>query len=319
MKKKINEISTGVKLEDLIDMNKRGFNARQASMMLGIGSSSIYRACRIYKFSFDKLKCGIKKNDNFFEIIDTEEKAYALGFILADGCVTIEPKKKPGIVSKRLSLFNSIDDEEVLLKIREWIAPDAKVKYSHTTKGAKNRKTQLMIRFSSTKIVDDLMSKYNINPKKTQDIDFMFPFEKISSDMLYHFIRGFFDGDGWCTKSGNFGFVSTSKKFLLQLQNIIKLEKSKSSIYSTQGKNMIFHQLTYNNLATSKLSTRDRARYKVAAIEEIMKKLYDNANHYLSRKKDKFVKKLEESRKMITKDYGPKLSGSNQFGKWSKR
>ena len=32
-------------------------------------------------------------NENYFETIDSEDKAYFLGFIFADGCVTNDPKK----------------------------------------------------------------------------------------------------------------------------------------------------------------------------------------------------------------------------------
>ncbi len=32
-------------------------------------------------------------NENYFETIDSEDKAYFLGFIFADGCVTNDSKK----------------------------------------------------------------------------------------------------------------------------------------------------------------------------------------------------------------------------------
>ena len=35
-------------------------------------------------------------NENFFDNIDSEEKAYLLGFFIADGCIQKEAKKKNG-------------------------------------------------------------------------------------------------------------------------------------------------------------------------------------------------------------------------------
>ena len=34
-----------------------------------------------------------KYNENYFETIDSEDKAYFLGFIFADGCITNDVKK----------------------------------------------------------------------------------------------------------------------------------------------------------------------------------------------------------------------------------
>lgn len=68
---------------------------------------------------------------------------------------------------------------------------------------------------------DILMTKYNILPHKTKDIDFEFPFEKIPKELHGSFILGFLDGDGYVGKN-YIKFVATSKRFLLQLEDIFK-------------------------------------------------------------------------------------------------
>ena len=50
-------------------------------------------------------------NDNYFEIIDSEEKAYWLGFLLADGCVSTTH-------GNRVILQISSKDEEHLKKFK---------------------------------------------------------------------------------------------------------------------------------------------------------------------------------------------------------
>lgn len=47
-------------------------------------------------------------NERYFENIDTEEKAYWLGFISADGCIS-----KPSEFSSRLCLSQSITDKNI--------------------------------------------------------------------------------------------------------------------------------------------------------------------------------------------------------------
>jgi len=51
-------------------------------------------------------------NDRFFDEIDTEEKAYILGFLIADGCIKEEKRKHK--VSHRIAFNNSIDDKEAI-------------------------------------------------------------------------------------------------------------------------------------------------------------------------------------------------------------
>lgn len=48
-------------------------------------------------------------NDTFFDVIDSELKAYALGFLVADGCIKHE-KRANGNFSYRVAFNNSIDD-----------------------------------------------------------------------------------------------------------------------------------------------------------------------------------------------------------------
>ena len=95
---------------------------------------------------------------------------------------------------------------------------------------------------------------YNIKSQKTKDVEFKFPFEKIDSEYHHHFIRGYFDGDGFITKRGisntqnlvpQFGFVATSLNFILQLQEIIP-KFSEPRLCIRKGKNMEYYELIYS-------------------------------------------------------------------------
>lgn len=121
----------------------------------------------------------------------------------------------------RLCLSNSIDDEEIIKYFHNIICPNNVLQHIHNTKGAKNRKPQICIQWTSNHMVKILMEKYKILPMKTYDSDFEFPFETIPEELHRHFIRGFLDGDG-CIRSDGIDFVFTSKKFMFQMMEIFE-------------------------------------------------------------------------------------------------
>ena len=85
-----------------------------------------------------------QNNDNYFDVIDSHEKAYILGFLIADGCIRLE-KRKSGNFSKRICFSNSIDDWDVIKYIHDKICPEVKLITYHNTKGAINRKPQVTL------------------------------------------------------------------------------------------------------------------------------------------------------------------------------
>lgn len=122
-----------------------------------------------------------------FSCIDSEEKAYIVGFLAADGCIS-KPKKR----NYRISLEISTKDEEHLCLIRDLLAPNAKISY---------RKSRDMCSFS---FVDPQMTRclfeLGVVPNKTSCIQ---PPTKISDNYLRHYIRGYLDGDGCIRVNSN--------------------------------------------------------------------------------------------------------------------
>lgn len=54
-------------------------------------------------------------NDEFFDIIDCEEKSYLLGFFIADGCINKTTSRSEG----RFSINQSEEDKEVVKSFKE--------------------------------------------------------------------------------------------------------------------------------------------------------------------------------------------------------
>lgn len=162
-------------------------------------------------------------NENFFEVIDTEEKAYWLGFIMADGCVTRTTNttnNKPN----RLSFNLSSVDHNHLEKFTRALNSSAKVT-EVIPKGSYSNNPISRLSINSVKLCSDL-AKYGILERKTGS-ECVPDFEPCT---LRHFIRGFFDGDGYVTYNRNrkheivspvVGFTS-NEQFLVQIKDIFK-------------------------------------------------------------------------------------------------
>jgi len=210
------------------------------------------------------------RNYDFFTIIDTEEKAYWMGFIYADGNVS----EKHNLIQIRLS-------ERDISHLRKM--SDIFGKEIFCGDGDKGRRFALLS-LNSIMIKKDML-RHNIFPRKTY-IDSDKVLDSIPHHLLHHFIRGFFDGDGCisvCKKSRKncyFGMVGT-KKYLKSISDIIcracgvsvpKMEKRKGCfVIRWSGK---------------------------IQIRPIYDFLYKDATVFLERKKDIFDNKIITSKKL---------------------
>lgn len=137
---------------------------------------------------------NINLNENYFEKIDSSDKAYFLGFMLTDGNVSLNEN------TIRLSL--SSKDEEILNIFKEKTGNENKICIREDEKHSE-RTFQLR----SKKWKDDL-AKYGVVPQKTSISEMPI----LSTDMMPHLIRGMIDGDGWISfNSHQIGFCGNEK------------------------------------------------------------------------------------------------------------
>ena len=123
---------------------------------------------------------------DFFETIDTEEKAYWLGFMYADGYI-VNNENRYGEDDFGLTLAeDSIDSIE---KFKASIKATNPIHYDDS-KGVGQRQVKLVCR--SQKTVNDLIDKGVLKGKSL----ILKPPTKVPQPLIHHFIRGFFDGDG---------------------------------------------------------------------------------------------------------------------------
>lgn len=130
---------------------------------------------------------GLKKNVhycnyNYFETIDSEDKAYWLGFIYADGNIN---KAKSTL---RINLQGR--DHAHLSKLNKCIQGNFQVRVFDERHGDKTY-PMCQILIYSTKIALDLIQN-GVVPNKTNKITF----PDLDGNLIRHFVRGYFDGDG---------------------------------------------------------------------------------------------------------------------------
>lgn len=140
-------------------------------------------------------------NEKFFSQINSNNVAYWIGFIAADGTINIKKHK--------LSFGLSIKDKDQLEKIKVTIGCQNVITERDTlcTNGKRYRSCYLSL--YSEQIITDLLH-YGIEERKSyKNIDFL---SYIPDDYKFAFVCGLFDGDGWfCNtdKTKNFGICGS--------------------------------------------------------------------------------------------------------------
>jgi len=250
--------------------------SKQLAEELNCKTQKIQDVVRRLKLSWSKVEKNRKYNADFdyFEVIDNQEKAYWLGFIYADGCVS-KRETTQGV----LTISINTKDEILLNLFKNDIKAENPIGYDLS------KSSMARISIISDKLFSDL-GKLNCVPNKTFLLDSI-P-QGVPQELYSHFIRGYFDGDGCVRlngyKNAEFSIVG-QEKFILFIRDIIKQQ--------TGIELGLYYDKRTNNFCF--ISTANQ-QY----IAKIYKYLYNDAIRYLPRKKIVF----EEFLKSILNHYG---------------
>ena len=215
-------------------------------------------------------------NFRYFNKIDTEFKAYILGFIYADG----------NLFNNTLKIAISEKDKEILEKFKEDIKCNNPILFIKSN--LKNRQDQVSLSITDVDLRNDLIDKGVIENKTFKIV---FPsYNKVPKKLIHHFIRGYFDGDGCiCVYKvkfirNNHKYINTkccinivgTEQFLTELKKILENNniKCNSKLYKR-------HKERFNNIRTLVISGKQNCKsfYKFA---------YKDSNVFLSRKYERF-------------------------------
>lgn len=224
-----------------------------------------------------KRRKDCKYTDSFSQI-DTEEKAYFLGLLYSDGCIGTVKDRGNDRRYVRISL--SIDEKYILEKLKEKF-PYFSLRTFDFSKYNKNRKIQASLSYKGEWIYQDLKKHGLLERKSYENKDLMVIPKTIPSNLLHHFIRGYFDGDG----------SIYIKKDRPNLRRIEIGSVSKTIIED------LFDWFKINNTTPSwRIKTPSSSKQTMFVIEwrkneDILKfkdLIYNNATIYFLRKKEKF-------------------------------
>lgn len=213
-----------------------------------------------------------KKNhrSDYFKEINSEVKAYILGYTVADGSIEESVRKDRPSKLIRLRFGCVSEDDELLKLIQREIAPDNKIRYYQPKQ--KNHRQTSILQICDRELTHDLRTLYDIQPRKTYLQDFEFP--NIPKKYERDFIRGFIDGDGSIGKH-HFSMICNSLKFAEQIRDKIieAIPNLGWHIYEENRKFTTYWSLHFNmNLKISK---------------SIYNYLYKDATVFLKRKERK--------------------------------
>lgn len=201
---------------------------------------SIHKVSHFFGVSISPISRILKKNnieltnrryevdETYFDKIDSEEKAYWLGFLFADGYIR---ERSSG---HSLELKLSHKDAEHLKLFREHLKSNHLIVESYNSVKYKNgisKSHMFHLAIYSFKLVDSI-KKQGIHSRKTFTIDA----PDIENDLKRHFIRGYFDGDGSFSFNPNNGknctsIVSASEKFRKFLVEELSRNDIKINLY----------------------------------------------------------------------------------------
>ena len=199
---------------------------------------------------------------NYFEKIDTQNKAYFLGLIAADGSVFQCNKGK-------IVFSISLIDKDLLDLLSIEICGSDKLVREVKRKYRDGSSKMYEIKFSDEIFTNNLISN-GILINKTFTLDF----PNIDEEFISHYIRGYLDGDGTVYKF-------SGKLFIAFYGNKIFIPKLRDYLFN-------------NNILETKYAIIDRGNH--CSIHISSKKanlsmnnyIYNNSNIYLKRKKSIF-------------------------------
>lgn len=147
----------------------------EIAKLFGVHRETVRRNFKKFNMKSYNYHNMIKHNADKFSSVKTEEDAYWLGFIYADGYVS---DKNDFEVSLKKSDYKHLEKLRSYLELSTPVSVDS-------------FRCRLTYR---NKILVDNLKDLGVLPRKS--LLLKFPYDKIPFNLMRHFIRGYFDGDG---------------------------------------------------------------------------------------------------------------------------
>lgn len=249
--------------QEIIKLNQTGMSFTQISKKLNIGRHVIRKWMKAVDYEIINTQNRLRIKNNLFQKITTEEDAYWLGFLYADGYISDK-----GMVEVCLKS----SDYTHLLKFADYCGFDR-------NKVVKKQKTNFPNSFRcrlsfSTQHLKDNFIKHGVVPRKSEILTFP---KWLDKSLYSHFIRGYFDGDGHLhivklKTLNDYNRVSVigTKEFLTEILTMLNIKQSLCKDVRHSGNTFSIEFRKENGL-------------------KFLEFIYKNANVYLERKYNLYI------------------------------
>lgn len=191
---------------------------------------------------------------DIFEKIDSEEKAYWLGFLYADGCVSLN--------TNHIELALATCDSKHIEKFGKFLNFQGSIQ-------SDSIRTRISFR---NKVMHNDLIKLGCIPQKSMKMSFP-NYNQVPQSLMIHFVRGYIDGDGYigihCHGFGRIGITCGSKEFVLDLINEMNWRMKP--------------------ITKDKRSNALNCEWGGYYVTDMLRSLYEDASVYLDRKYQKFI------------------------------
>lgn len=226
-------------------------------------------------------------NKNFFDKIDSEEKAYWLGFCWCDGTVVKRNKKGSNHVEYCMKMDLAIVDKHHLEKLRDSLESNHDIK-EYTYKSYFNGKDATIGRLAIYNVYfgSVLYHDYGMIPNRS-DVSKLT--NSIPKDLLKHFIRGVVDAEGSVnhyTCSEGQKKVAVGITTTAELNDFINEHLVDVGLLKSKLKQMTRHEERDETCKSLTISGRLQA-------SKVLDYLYTDAQLYLDRKFSKATEAID--------------------------
>lgn len=267
---------TTMELEDIKNSYLNGESSVKIGNRYNTTHKPILKALKRMGVEIDRSHCVRKYslNENYFDNIDTPNKAYILGLLYADGSNSLS--------KSTVSISLQEEDKELLDRIRAELdsaKPLEYLDYSNKHDGGYHYKNQYRLLFFSNHLCRQLNDK-GMMPNKSLKLEVPI----LRNDLYSHFVRGYFDGDGsFCfryTKDNKIRCLTTitsTQSFCEKIRQIIidNVNIPCGNIYDSSCHNGVTKVLSISGLKQN---------------ESLFEWIYRDAELYLDRKYKKISK-----------------------------
>ena len=256
--------------DDIIERYKNGEGLKLIAKNYDCDKGSIKKLLIKNGVEIRKTQQPYPIDETYFDHIDSPNKAYILGFLYADGCNT---------TGNKIKLSLQVGDKEVLEKIRSELNYNKPLSYyKRAFKNPKHQDMYELIIYN--KHMSEQLTLLGCTPRKSLTLQFP---KWLSKELLPHFLRGYFDGDGSINRCarGARATITSSYDFCSELHNILN---------DMEIKNKLVHAPTNEKTGIISITSKDNTK-------KFLDYIYENADLYMERKHSLYLEKIYKIKK----------------------